>query len=237
MNKAVIELQNIKRNFQVGDETVHALRGVSFTIREGEFVTIMGTSGSGKSTLLNTLGCLDTPTSGEYILHGRRVDDLEPDELARIRNREIGFIFQSFQLLPRQDALSNVELPLVYAGMPRQQRRERAAEMLRAHFVFIQFSQPVYTEPIDCPLSTTFLNRVAVLYSEESPARIKDVLKDIECCIGRKPEDKSCGRVPIDIDLLQWNDQILKAEDLTREYVLDGICSLLAAGENDEWCQ
>ena len=114
---------------------------------------------------------------------------------------------------------------------------ERAAEMLRAHFVFIQFSQPVYTESIDCPLSTTFLNRVAVLYSEESPVRIKDVLKDIECCIGRKPEDKSCGRVPIDIDLLQWNDQILKAEDLTREYVLDGICSLLAAGENDEWCQ
>ena len=102
----------------------------------------------------------------------------------------------------------------------KEKNMERAAEMLRAHFVFIQFSQPV-----------------AVLYSEESPARIKDVLKDIECCIGRKPEDKSCGRVPIDIDLLQWNDQILKAEDLTREYVLDGICSLLAAGENDEWCQ
>ena len=100
----------------------------------------------------------------------------------------------------------------------KEKNMERAAEMLRAHFVFIQFSQPVYTEPIDCPLSTTFLNRVAVLYS-------------------RKPEDKSCGRVPIDIDLLQWNDQILKAEDLTREYVLDGICSLLAAGENDEWCQ
>ena len=108
----------------------------------------------------------------------------------------------------------------------KEKNMERAAEMLRAHFVFIQFSQPVYTEPIDCPLSTTFLNRVAVLYSEESPARIKDVLKDI-----------SCGHVPIDIDLLQWNDQILKAEDLTREYVLDGICSLLAAGENDEWCQ
>ena len=96
----------------------------------------------------------------------------------------------------------------------KEKNMERAAEMLRAHFVFIQFSQPVYTEPIDCPLSTTFLNRVAVLYSEESPARIKDVLKDIECCIGRKPEDKSCGHVPIDIDLLQWNDQILKAEDL-----------------------
>ncbi|WP_455621474.1 2-amino-4-hydroxy-6-hydroxymethyldihydropteridine diphosphokinase [Parabacteroides sp.] len=119
----------------------------------------------------------------------------------------------------------------------KEKNMERAAEMLRAHFVFIRFSQPVYTEPIDCSLSTTFLNRVAVLYSEESPARIKDVLKDIECRIGRKPEDKSCGRVPIDIDLLQWNDQILKAEDLTREYVLDGICSLLAAGEDDEWCQ
>ena len=105
--------------------------GIDLTIQEGEFLSVLGPSGSGESTLMNIIGCLDTPTSGEYILHGRRVDDLEPDELARIRNREIGFIFQSFQLLPRQDALSNVELPLVYAGMPRQQRRERAAEMLR----------------------------------------------------------------------------------------------------------
>lgn len=108
--------------------------------------------------------------------------------------------------------------------------------MLRAHFVFIQFSASLYgTDRLS--IINYILNRVVVLYSEESPARIKDVLKDIECCIGRKPEDKSCGHVPIDIDLLQWNDQILKAEDLTREYVLDGICSLLAAGENDEWCQ
>ena len=115
----------------MGDEWSPVLRGIDLTIQEGEFLSVLGPSGSGKSTLMNIIGCLDTPTSGEYILHGRRVDDLEPDELARIRNREIGFIFQSFQLLPRQDALSNVELPLVYAGMPRQQRRERAAEMLR----------------------------------------------------------------------------------------------------------
>ena len=101
MNKVVIELQNIKRNFQVGDETVHALRGVSFTIREGEFVTIMGTSGSGKSTLLNTLGCLDTPTSGEYLLDGIAVRTMSKPQRAILRNRKIGFVFQNYNLLPK----------------------------------------------------------------------------------------------------------------------------------------
>ena len=125
------QMTGITKSYWMGDEWSPVLRGIDLTIQEGEFLSGLGPSGSGKSTLMNIIGCLDTPTSGEYILHGRRVDDLEPDELARIRNREIGFIFQSFQLLPRQDALSNVELPLVYAGMPRQQRRERAAEMLR----------------------------------------------------------------------------------------------------------
>ena len=124
------QMTGITKSYWMGDEWSPVLRGIDLTIQEGEFLSVLGPSGSGKSTLMNIIGCLDTPTSGEYI-HGRRVDDLEPDELARIRNREIGFIFQSFQLLPRQDALSNVELPLVYAGMPRQQRRERAAEMLR----------------------------------------------------------------------------------------------------------
>ncbi len=125
------QMTGITKSYWMGDEWSPVLQGIDLTIQEGEFLSVLGPSGSGKSTLMNIIGCLDTPTSGEYILHGRRVDDLEPDELARIRNREIGFIFQSFQLLPRQDALSNVELPLVYAGMPRQQRRERAAEMLR----------------------------------------------------------------------------------------------------------
>ncbi len=125
------QMTGITKSYWMGDEWSPVLRGIDLTIREGEFLSVLGPSGSGKSTLMNIIGCLDTPTGGEYILHGRRVDDLAPDELARIRNREIGFIFQSFQLLPRQDALSNVELPLIYAGMPRQQRRERAAEMLR----------------------------------------------------------------------------------------------------------
>lgn len=133
MNKAVIELQNIKRNFQVGDETVHALRGVSFTIREGEFVTIMGTSGSGKSTLLNTLGCLDTPTSGEYLLDGISVRTTSKPQRAVLRNRKIGFVFQSYNLLPKTTAVENVELPLMYnSSVSASERRRRAIEALQA---------------------------------------------------------------------------------------------------------
>lgn len=133
MNKAVIELQNIKRNFQVGDETVHTLRGVSFTIREGEFVTIMGTSGSGKSTLLNTLGCLDTPTSGEYLLDGISVRTMSKPQRAVLRNRKIGFVFQSYNLLPKTTAVENVELPLMYnSSVSASERRRRAIEALQA---------------------------------------------------------------------------------------------------------
>lgn len=133
MNKAVIELQNIKRNFQVGDETVHALRGISFTIREGEFVTIMGTSGSGKSTLLNTLGCLDTPTSGEYLLDGISVRTMSKPQRAVLRNRKIGFVFQSYNLLPKTTAVENVELPLMYnSSVSASERRRRAIEALQA---------------------------------------------------------------------------------------------------------
>ena len=133
MNKAVIELQNIKRNFQVGDETVHALRGVSFTIREGEFVTIMGTSGSGKSTLLNTLGCLDTPTGGEYLLDGISVRTMSKPQRAVLRNRKIGFVFQSYNLLPKTTAVENVELPLMYnSSVSASERRRRAIEALQA---------------------------------------------------------------------------------------------------------
>ena len=139
MNKAVIELQNIKRNFQVGDETVHALHGVSFTIREGEFVTIMGTSGSGKSTLLNTLGCLDTPTSGEYLLDGISVRTMSKPQRAVLRNRKIGFVFQSYNLLPKTTAVENVELPLMYnSSVSASERRRRAIEALQAEIQTIR---------------------------------------------------------------------------------------------------
>ena len=131
--KTVIELQNIKRNFRVGDETVHALRGISFSIAEGEFVTIMGTSGSGKSTLLNTLGCLDTPTDGEYLLDGIPVRSMSKPQRAVLRNRKIGFVFQSYNLLPKTTAVENVELPLMYnASVSATERRRRAVEALQA---------------------------------------------------------------------------------------------------------
>jgi len=127
----VILTHKLARDYDMGGEVVHALRGVNIQIKRNEFVAIMGPSGSGKSTLMNLIGCLDTPTAGEYWLNSQKVSDLSDDELARIRNKEIGFVFQTFNLLPRASALHNVELPLIYAGLPGRERREKAAQALR----------------------------------------------------------------------------------------------------------
>jgi putative ABC transport system ATP-binding protein len=126
----VILTHKLTREYDMGGEVVRALRGVDIQIRKNEFVAIMGPSGSGKSTLMNLIGCLDTPTAGEYWLNSQKVSDLSDDELARIRNKEIGFVFQTFNLLPRANALHNVELPLIYAGLAAKERRERAAKAL-----------------------------------------------------------------------------------------------------------
>src|SRR5476649_1448481 len=123
---ALIETQELWKTYQMGSEEVHALRGVSMVIERGEYVAIMGPSGSGKSTLMNLIGCLDTPSKGSYLLNGKQVGRMNDNELARIRNEEIGFVFQTFNLLPRATALHNVELPLVYAGVPAKDRQERA---------------------------------------------------------------------------------------------------------------
>ena len=127
---AVIVTRNLQREYDMGGEIVRALRGIDINIRRNEFVAIMGPSGSGKSTLMNMIGCLDTPSEGEYWLNGHRVSELGDDQLARIRNKEIGFVFQTFNLLPRADALHNVELPLVYAGVAGKERKARAQEAL-----------------------------------------------------------------------------------------------------------
>ena len=129
--KNVIDIKGITRNFQLGQETVKVLKGIDLIIEKGEYVAFMGPSGSGKSTLMNLLGCLDTPTSGSYILNGADVSTMTDDQLAEIRNKEIGFVFQTFNLLPRTTALDNVALPMIYAGKSKTERNERAAEVLK----------------------------------------------------------------------------------------------------------
>ena len=127
---ALILAEDLWRTYEMGSEEIHALRGVSFTIDPGEYVAVMGPSGSGKSTLMNLIGCLDTPSRGRYVLRGKLVSEMDDDELAAVRNREIGFVFQTFNLLPRASALHNVELPLVYAGIPKEERLRRAQQAL-----------------------------------------------------------------------------------------------------------
>ena len=129
-NKAILQLRDIKRDFKLGTQTVHVLKGINLDIEKNQYLALMGPSGSGKSTLMNLLGCLDTPTYGSYKLNGTDVSSLNDNQLAEIRNKEIGFVFQTFNLLPRSTALDNVALPLVYAGMGKQERLERASEVL-----------------------------------------------------------------------------------------------------------
>lgn len=128
--KEIIQIKNLTKVYQMGQTEVHALAGVTFDILENEYIAIMGPSGSGKSTLMNMIGCLDTPTSGDYILNGNNVSKMDDAELAEVRNREIGFVFQTFNLLPRTSCLANAELPLIYAGMKSAERKERAKEVL-----------------------------------------------------------------------------------------------------------
>ena len=130
MANPLINITNLKRDFQLGDETIYVLKGIDLQINKGEYVALMGPSGSGKSTLMNLLGCLDTPTSGTYILNGNDVSQMIDDDLAEIRNKEIGFVFQTFNLLPRTTALDNVALPMIYAGYSKSERNERASEVL-----------------------------------------------------------------------------------------------------------
>jgi putative ABC transport system ATP-binding protein len=156
MSKAIIDIENLVKRYEMGDEEVYALRDVSLTIGSNEYLAIMGPSGSGKSTLMNMLGCLDTPTSGKYLFNGANVAEMDDDDLASIRNKEIGFVFQTFNLLPRATSLKNVELPLVYAGVSAVERTRRAMEALAR----VQLSDRVSHKPNE--LSGGQRQRVAI---------------------------------------------------------------------------
>src|SRR5512137_2010289 len=155
-NDILIKTEDLQKVYQMGTEEVHALRGVSFEIHRGEYVAIMGPSGSGKSTMMNLIGCLDTPTKGKYYLNSRLVSDMNDDELAHIRNKEIGFVFQTFNLLARATALHNVELPLIYNGTPSAERKERAMQALQS----VELGERMYHKPNE--LSGGQRQRVAV---------------------------------------------------------------------------
>ncbi len=155
-NEILIEIEDLWKTYQMGSEEIHALRGVSFVIPRGAYVAIMGPSGSGKSTMMNLIGCLDTPSKGKYLLNTRLVSEMDDDELAHIRNKEIGFVFQTFNLLPRASALHNVELPLIYNGTPSHERKERAIKALQA----VELGERLYHRPNE--LSGGQRQRVAI---------------------------------------------------------------------------
>jgi len=155
-NNILIKTEDLQKTYQMGTEEVHALRGVSFEIHRGEYVAIMGPSGSGKSTMMNLIGCLDTPTKGKYYLNSRLVSEMNDDELAHIRNKEIGFVFQTFNLLARATALHNVELPLIYNGTPSHERKDRAIKALQS----VELGERMYHRPNE--LSGGQRQRVAV---------------------------------------------------------------------------
>jgi len=244
MSKTVIELQNIKRNFIVGDEVVHALRGISFTINEGEFVTIMGTSGSGKSTLLNTLGCLDTPTSGEYYLDGVSVRTMSKSQRAVLRNRKIGFVFQNYNLLPKTTAVANVELPLMYnPTVSAAERRARAIQALIAVGLGDRLehksNQMSGGQMQRVAIARALVNNPAVILADEATGNL-DTRTSFEILVLLQAEGRTIIFVTHNPDLAQYSSRNIRLrdghviEDKVNPNILSAAETLAALPKNDE---
>ena len=245
--KKVIEIQNIKRNFQVGDETVHALRGVSFNINEGEFVTIMGTSGSGKSTLLNILGCLDTPTSGEYLLDDIPVRTMSKPQRAVLRNRKIGFVFQSYNLLPKTTAVENVELPLMYnSAVSASERRRRAIEALQdvglGDRLEHKSNQMSGGQMQRVAIARALVNNPAVILADEATGNL-DTRTSFEILVlfqKLHAEGRTIIFVTHNPELAQYSSRNIRLrdghviEDTINNQILSAIGGLAALPKNDE---
>ncbi len=216
---ALVELRDIKKSFLLGGEEVEILHGVDLSVEEGEFVAMMGPSGSGKSTTMNLLGCLDRPTGGEYLLDGVSVADMEADELARIRNRMIGFVFQGFNLLPKTTALENVELPLLYAGVPRAERRKKAEQALIA----MGLHDRLYHEPSQLSggqqqrvaIARGIVNRAPILMADEPTGNLDTKTSDEIMALFRRLNDEGMTIILVthEYDVAAYAKRILHFRD------------------------
>lgn len=216
---ALVELKNIKKSFLLGGEEVEILHGVNLSVEEGEFVAMMGPSGSGKSTTMNILGCLDRPTGGEYLLGGVRVAEMDSNELAHIRNRMIGFVFQGFNLLPKTTALENVELPLLYAGVPRSERHEKAKQAL----IDMGLQERLYHEPSQLSggqqqrvaIARGIVNRAPILMADEPTGNLDSKTSDEIMVLFRRLNDEGMTIILVthEYDVALYAKRILHFRD------------------------
>jgi putative ABC transport system ATP-binding protein len=219
MNPEVLRVAGLERRYDMGGEVVHALRGVSLTIRRNEYVAIMGPSGSGKSTMMNILGCLDTPDAGEYWLNGEEVSKLGDDALARVRNREIGFVFQTFNLLPRASALHNVELPLIYAGLSAGERRERAEQAL----VRVGLAERMHHRPNELSggqrqrvaIARALVNRPSILLADEPTGNLDSTTSEEIMAVFQELHDEGQTVVMVthEPDIAAYAERIITLRD------------------------
>ena len=219
MNSEVLRVAGLERRYDMGGEVVHALRGVSLTIRRNEYVAIMGPSGSGKSTMMNILGCLDTPDAGEYWLNGEEVSKLGDDALARVRNREIGFVFQTFNLLPRASALHNVELPLIYAGLSAGERRERAEQAL----VRVGLAERMHHRPNELSggqrqrvaIARALVNRPSILLADEPTGNLDSTTSEEIMAVFQELHDEGQTVVMVthEPDIAAYAERVITLRD------------------------